>query len=138
MALKKLGGRHYKAILMLASGENREAIMEATGISVKTLERWKRDPEFQKFYEIALKQCFDSGMAKLVQGVDKAIDRILQIIDDPDVASRTKLAASMFLIGHATKLIDTNLQSRLEDIEESLDNGYIEISAQEIGEEDRE
>ena len=140
MVLKKrLEGKHFKAILMLVAGDSTEEITKATGASRKALEGWKRDPEFNRIYQQALSQCFDAGMSKFVQGVDRAVDKILQIIDDPDVSSRTKLAACMFLITHSNKLVDKNLQLRLEDIEESLENdGTITISSEEIREESAE
>ncbi len=133
--MKRLEPKHYKAITLLIAGHTTDEIAKSTGVGKKSIEAWKRHPEFNKIYRQALSQSFDEGMAKLLLGIDKAVEKLIEIIDDPDVGSRTRLTAINVLLTHASKVKDSTIESRVEELEQALESdGTITITAQEVRE----
>lgn len=82
-----------RAAVLLASGKRGTDIIEDLGIDSSTLSRWKRDPEFVAMVDGLLNQMCEEAIFKIRGLITKAVDRLEQILDDPQVNPRDRLQA---------------------------------------------
>jgi hypothetical protein len=112
---------HYKAVCLIAAGHSDVDVAEATGITTRTLQRWRKLPEFKKLTQSAVRECFDAGISELVSGVREAASELKRIIADDDTSSRVKISAITSLLTFASKSMDLHLQERVENLENKID-----------------
>jgi hypothetical protein len=68
----KIGRKQEDAIAALLTQRNVEEAARAAGISVRTLLRWLKLPEFQTAYRQARRDAFGQATARLQQGASAA------------------------------------------------------------------
>lgn len=122
MPVESLTSYQNKALCLLAAGYKLDEVVAETGIPKRTLSRWKTDPKFKILLQQAVAATYDAAVAELVSGSRDAAKKLKEIIDDPDVPSKNKISAISVLLNHAAKAKEALLESRLERVEESLDN----------------
>lgn len=110
-----------KALCLLAAGYTVSEVVEMTGVGKRTLDRWRTTPEFKRLLQEAVAATYDAAVAELVAGSRQAALKLKEIIDSPDVASKTKVTAINVLLANAARAKDSVLEQRLEVLEGTLD-----------------
>lgn len=126
--------QQYRALVQLAAGNTNSAVAKSLNISIKTIEHWRKSPQFKQLLREALGQCFDAAMAELVQHSQEAVKELNRIALDPSVPARVRVSAIGTMLTFAAKTKESHLESRLEALERQLENGFIDIQAEEIRE----
>ena len=67
-----LGHKQEEAIAALLSQRNIEEAAKTAGISIRTMLRWLKVPEFQTAYREARRAAYSQAVAKLQQGATAA------------------------------------------------------------------
>lgn len=111
----------YKALCLLASGKSNEEVAREAGVSTRTIERWKKDPRFEKHLREASAKMFDCAIAELCSSAVETAKELRQIILDEDTPKRVKVSAIQVLLSTAARAKESLLEERLEKLEAALD-----------------
>ncbi len=126
--MDELNISQYRALCGLASGMTISEAAQIAGVSASSIDKWKRQPEFQKQLRESINRVFEASQARLVLGAQEAVDELRQIINDSDVSAKTRLSAINILLTQASKCRDFLLEQRLERIESLIENESIKIA----------
>ena len=107
----KFSRKMEAAVAALLTQPNVDAAARTGGISVATLMRWQKEPEFQKAYREARRAAFSQSIARLQQGATAAATTMLKLMLDAGTPASVRVRAAECVMNHATKAIE------LEDIE---------------------
>jgi hypothetical protein len=110
----KFEHKREQAIAALLTHRNVEAAAHAVGISVTTLLRWMKDPEFQAAYQEARRTVFAQTLARLQDAAGAAVTTVLKVMLDPNAPAGTRLRAAEIVLEQAVRT------SELEDIVDRL------------------
>ncbi|MBD2303617.1 helix-turn-helix domain-containing protein [Nostoc sp. FACHB-190] len=119
--MEDLTPEKIKALTMLSAGYTLQQTADKTGVTIKTISRWKLDPEFQKLLKEASMRMFDSAISELCLGSIEAAKQLRGIINDEDVPARVKISAIQCLLGTASRVRDWHNEERLERLEAAID-----------------
>ena len=87
-------------------------------ITSRTLFNRMKAPEFRELYAQAKAEILRSATAKLQNQVGSAIDTIVNVMKDPQVASQTRVNAAVSVLQYASRFTETiDIIERLEAIE---------------------
>jgi hypothetical protein len=114
----KFSAKMDEAVAALLTHRNQEEAARAVGISVATLLRWQKDPEFQKAYREARRAAFNQSIARLQQGTSAAATTLIKLLIEPGTppAVRARVADSIF--NHAAKAIEIeDIEARVAELE---------------------
>jgi hypothetical protein len=107
----KFNRKMEAAIAALLTQKNQEEAARAAGISVATLLRWQKLPEFKKAYMEARRAAHGQSIARLQQATSAAVTTLLKVMVDPATPASVKVRAADSVLDHSAKAIE------LEDIE---------------------
>ena len=111
------------AVTGLLTQKNLEEAARYSGISVATLLRWQKLPEFKKAYRAAQRVVHGQSMARLHQATGAAVSTVLKIMFDPDTPASTKVRAAATVLGLSSKsLEEEDIDTRLADLEAALES----------------
>jgi len=114
----KFGRKWEEAIAALLTQRNTEDAARAVGISVSTLLRWMKEPEFKAAYREARRIAFGQSVARLQQAASAAVSILLKVMVDPATPPATKVKAVDSVLDHAARAIEIeDLDARLTDLE---------------------
>jgi hypothetical protein len=114
----KIGRKQEDAIAALLTQRNVEEAARAAGISVRTLLRWLKLPEFQDAYRQARRDAFGQATARLQQGTSAAATTLLKVMIDPSVPASVRVRAADSVLNHASKAIEIeDIEARLSELE---------------------
>jgi hypothetical protein len=111
-----------EAVAALLTQRNQEEAARAVGISVATLLRWQKVPEFQMAYREARRAAFGQAIARLQQGTSAAATTLLKLLIEPGTpaAVRARVADSIF--NHAAKAIEIeDIEARVAELERAAE-----------------
>jgi len=97
--------------LLLAAGKKNKDIAEQLGISMKTVERWRKDPHISEMIKNASREACEAGISKFASLFNSAAEKIEQIMNDPKAPQRLQLEAAKMIINYA-------LECRRHQVEE--------------------
>lgn len=89
------GGRsrlREKAIANLLQESTLEKAAAATGISLRTLQRWLSDPDFQSLYQGAKVALLERAMARLTTIAGRSVEVLGRILDDTETNAASKVS----------------------------------------------
>jgi hypothetical protein len=110
------------AVTGLLTQKNLEEAARYADISVATLLRWQKLPEFKKAYRAAQRVVHGQSMARLHQATGAAVSTVLKIMFDPDTPASTKVRAAATVLGLSSKsLEEEDIDTRLADLEAALE-----------------
>ncbi|MBW4450644.1 MAG: hypothetical protein KME38_28400 [Spirirestis rafaelensis WJT71-NPBG6] len=119
--MEELTPTQNQALCLLAAGYDKHEVANISGITIRTLDRWRKNPKFDKLLKQAIRKTYDACIAELVSGSRDAARTLKSIISDSDVPSRVKVTAIQVLLTNASKVKDDLLEERLEAVEALLD-----------------
>jgi hypothetical protein len=107
----KFSGKMEATVAALLTQKNQEEAARVVGISVATLLRWQKLPEFQKAYREARRAAHGQSIARLQHATSAAVSTLLKVMVDPNTPASTKVRAADSVLNHSAKAIE------IEDIE---------------------
>jgi uncharacterized protein YjgD (DUF1641 family) len=106
-----LGRKQEQTIAALLTQRNLDEAAKAAGISMRTLMRWLKLPEFQAAYREARRTAYSQAVAKLLQGATAAATTLLKVMLDQTTPASVKVRAAECVMNHSSKAIE------IEDVE---------------------
>jgi hypothetical protein len=89
-----LGRKQEQTIAALLTQRNLDEAAKAAGISMRTLMRWLKIPEFQTAYREARRTAYSQAVAKLQQGATAAATTLLKVMLDQTTPASVKVRAA--------------------------------------------
>ena len=118
----KFGRKWEEAIAALLTQRNTEDAARVVGISVSTLLRWMKEPEFNTAYREARRLAFGQSVARLQQASSAAVSTLLKVMVDPASPPSTKVRAADSVLDHAAKAIEIeDIEARLTEFERAAE-----------------
>jgi transposase-like protein len=111
-----------EAVAALLTQRNVEEAARSIGISVATLMRWQKQPDFQKAYREARRAAFGQSIAKLHQMSAAAVSTLGKVMVDPGTPPSTKVRAAEAIIAHGAKAIEIeDIEARVSELERAAE-----------------
>ena len=85
--------RYHRAVCMLAAGIPFDSVAEKLGVSVRSVERWFHDEDFNHDLKIAISVCFKSSVANAAQYINRSIEALIKIIESEEHHVKYRLKA---------------------------------------------
>jgi len=126
----KFGRKKEEAIAAMLSQPSLEAAARTLGISVQTLYRWLKIPEFKKSYLEARREVVSQANARMQQNSGFAASTLLKVMVSQDVPASVRIRAALSVMQLSQKsLQDEDLEIRLADVEAALNkNDAIQLN----------
>ena len=106
------------AVAALLTQRNQEEAARIVGISIATLLRWQKKPEFQKAYREARRAAHGQSIARLQQATSAAVSTLLKVMVDANTPPATKVRAADSVLDHSAKAIEfEDFEARLSELE---------------------
>src|ERR1019366_5988429 len=102
----KFNRKMEEAVAALLTQKNQEEAARAAGISVATLLRWQKLPEFQKAYREARRAAHGQSIACLQHATSAAVSTLLKVMVDPNSPPSTRVRAADSMLDHSAKAIE--------------------------------
>ena len=114
----KVKHRLEDAVAALLTQRNAEEAAKAVGISVATLMRWQKLPEFQVLYREGRRNAYAQAIARLQQGTSAAATTLIKLLIDPKTSDSVRLRAAEAIFNHAAKAIEIeDIDARVSELE---------------------
>jgi hypothetical protein len=118
----KFSRKMEDAVAALLTQSNVDAAARAVGISVATLMRWQKEPEFQKALREARRAAFAQAIARLQQMSGAAVATLGKVMVDQCAPPSTKVRAAEVIINHAAKAIEIeDIETRVSELERAAE-----------------
>ena len=91
------------AVAAMLTQRNVEEAARSVGVSIATLMRWQKLPEFQTAYRDARRAAYGQAVARLQQGTSAAATTLLKTMIDPNAPASVRLRAAEAIFNHAAK-----------------------------------
>jgi hypothetical protein len=119
----KFTAKMEAAVAALLTQRNQEESARAVGISIATLLRWQKRPEFQKAYLEARRAVYGQSLARLQQATGAAVSTMLKVMLDPGSPASVKVRAAESVLGHSAKSIEMEeIEARLAELERAAES----------------
>jgi hypothetical protein len=110
------------AVAALLTQSGVEAAARAAGISVTTLMRWQKEPEFQKAYREARRAAFGQAIARLQQMSGAVVATLGRMMAEPTAPPSTRVRAAECIINHGAKAIEIeDIEARVSELERAAE-----------------
>jgi hypothetical protein len=96
-----------QAVIALLTARNHEEAAQSVGISLKTLQRWQKEPEFERALRNARMAAFRQSMARLQQASVPAVTTLLKLMVDAGSPSTVKARCAYYILDQTRKGIET-------------------------------
>lgn len=117
--LKKLNDKQQEAIVLLLLGENNKTVASKVGVDANTLTRWRNSEPFRSVLVDMRLQAIENIELKLQSLGDKALDKLLYLLENAD-NENNQLKASIFILDKSLQYNQLEIIKRLDAIEERL------------------
>ena len=118
MAFERIAGLTVKqsAFLMeYAKTENLSQACRATGY------KYLENEDFQAALEQTKNKIVNAAWTKLSSQLEKAVDKVVAVLDDPKASVNARLRATELIFNYASRYADSrDILSRMERLEDSL------------------
>jgi hypothetical protein len=114
----KYAHKREQAITALLSQRSVEEAARATGISVNTLLRWRKQPEFEATLQEARRLAFSQAIGRLQDAAGAAAATVLKITVDSSSPTGARLRAAWVVLEQAARAGETEaIEARLAKVE---------------------
>jgi hypothetical protein len=119
----KISRKLEDAVAALLTKRNVEEAAREVSISVATLMRWQKLPEFQTLYREGRRTVYAQAVARLQQGTSAAAATLLKTTIDPATPASVKIRAAEAIFNHAAKAIEIqDIEARVSELERATDS----------------
>jgi hypothetical protein len=116
---KNLTPKQERAILAILSEPNREAAARASGVSLTTLNRWKRQPAFQEALRTARAELVEETLGLLQLAASGAVGALAKNLKCGRPS--TEVAAALGILDRLVRSTELfNFAARLEELERQV------------------
>lgn len=117
-----MGKYTENVILAFLSNRKTSQIAKQTGLSQRTIERYKKDPELQTILRDRRAEMFKEVTDALHEILIPAARELHKIVNDPDVAAQTKVYAINSAYQQYRSMTEiADIQARLKALEDAKD-----------------
>ena len=124
MAFERIAGLTVKqsAFLMeYAKTENLSQACRVAGINRSTGYKYLENEDFQAALEQTKNKIVNAAWTKLSSQLEKAVDKVVAVLDDPKASVNARLRATELIFNYASRYADSrDILSRMERLEDSL------------------
>jgi hypothetical protein len=118
----KFSRKMEATVAALLTQKNQEEAARTAGISVATLLRWQKLPEFQKAYREARRAAHGQSIARLQHATSAAVSTLLKVMVDPNTPASTKVRAADSVLNHSAKAIEIeDIEVRVSELERAAE-----------------
>ena len=118
----KFGRKMEAAVAALLTQRNVEEAARTVGVSVPTLMRWQKLPEFQAAYREARRMAYSQAVAKLQQGTTAAATTLLKVMLDQGTPASVRVRAAECIMNHSAKAIEIeDVEARVTELERAAE-----------------
>ena len=118
-----LGRKQEQTIAALLTQRNLDEAAKAAGISMRTLMRWLKLPEFQTAYREARRTAYSQAVAKLQQGATAAATTLLKVMLDQGTPASVKVRAAECVMNHSSKAVEIeDVEFRVAELERAAES----------------
>ena len=118
-----LGHKQEETIAALLTQRNLDEAAKAAGISMRTLMRWLKLPEFQAAYREARRSAYSQAVAKLQQGATAAATTLLKVMLDQRTPASVKVRAAECVMNHSSRAIEIeDVEFRVAELERAAES----------------
>jgi len=118
----KFPGKMEHAVAALLTARNQEEAAQSVGISLKTLQRWQKEPEFERALCDARMSAFRQSMARLQQASVPAVTTLLRLMVDGGSPATVKARCAYYILDQTRKGIETeDLEKRVAELERATE-----------------
>ena len=115
----KYAHKREQAITALLSQRSVEEAARATGISVNTLLRWRKQPEFEATLQEARRLAFSQAIGRLQDAAGAAAATVLKIMVDSSSPTGARLRAAWVVLEQAARAGETEaIEARLAKVKQ--------------------
>lgn len=119
----ELSPNQIQAISVLAAGGTNREAAAAAGVTERCIEKWRaQNPAFLDLVESIALEVFNQSIKKAVSASNKAVEKLISIIENDDLPARTQIKACEVLLNHGEKLTLAQVQRRIKTIEQALED----------------
>ena len=113
----KFARKKEAAIAALLTQRTYEEAARATGISLKTLKRWTRVPEFIEEWRRVRWEVVEQAYSRLQQNAPAAASVLLKLMADPATPASSRIRAALGIFGLAREALDLDIETRVTELE---------------------
>lgn len=108
-------------LMEYARTENLSQSCRVAGISRDTGYRYLENEDFQAALEQMKTKIVNAAWTKLSSQLEKAVDKVVAVLDDPKATVNARLRATELIFNYASRYADSrDILSRMERLEENL------------------
>jgi len=118
----KFSRKMEETVAALLTQPNVDAAARSVGISVATLMRWQKEPEFQKALREARRAAFGQAIARLQQMSGAAVATLGKMMVEQTAPHSTRVRAAEAIINHSSKAIEIeDIEARVSELERAAE-----------------
>jgi transposase-like protein len=117
----KFGRKKEAVIAALLTAKNYEEAARATGIDLKTLKRWLREPEFIEEFRRARWEVVEQAYARAQQSTGAATTVLQKVMVDSATPPSSRIRAALGLFGIARDALNLDLDTRMAALEQNAE-----------------
>ena len=122
MTNQDLPANKIKAVEALASGATNEQAAKEADVTIRTLFRWKGQPDFAAELRRVNSEKLEAATLQLTSLLPNVILHLYSIGRDPDVAVTARVSALSTILSNALKLREHySIEARLDELERRLE-----------------
>jgi len=120
---QKLTPKQEKAIIALLLEKTIQDAAKRVGVTDGTLRRWMGDQIFKTAYTQARAEATSQSMARIQGACTKAVDTLIEIMDDREKPPSTRVSAAKTVLEMAVKATELDvIETRLSALENHIQN----------------
>jgi hypothetical protein len=118
----KFSRKMEEAVAALLTQANVDAAARSVGISVATLLRWQKEPEFQRATREARRAAFGQAITRLQQMSGAAVATLGKMMVEQSAPPSTRVRAAEVIIHQAAKAIELeDVEARVTELERAAE-----------------
>jgi transposase len=123
VACPKFSPKKERALIELLEGAKVSEAAAKVGVNERTIQRWLKEPEFQKRLTQGRSEIYNEAMDSLREASGRAAKRIRELVDSP--SEKTALKAAELAITLNLKIRDAQDQERrIRELEKEVERRY--------------
>lgn len=116
---QKMTQKKQQAIAVLIGSPTIRDAAEALKVNEVTIYRWLREHEFQEAYRRARREVVAQSVARLQEACSKAVSTLIQVMDDGEASSASRVTAARSVLELAFKAVELeDLEARVSALEQ--------------------
>jgi predicted transcriptional regulator len=114
----KFGRKMEGAVAALLTQRNIEEAAQSAGVSIKTLLRWMKEPEFLRAYREGRRAAYTQAVSRLQQGASAAATILLKVMLDQNTPASIRVRAAECVMNQSSRAIEIeDVEARIAELE---------------------